>query len=103
METHPGVGIDWHLANKLATLGQRPWDLVVAHGFSTLEAKAPGNPALLIRTAKQLVDYLTSKNPKVQIRLEATFPRADMTCLANGPWYGKTIEAMNADTRAGHA
>src|SRR5882757_3125032 len=44
LETEPGVGIDWHLEHKLAVIGQRPWDTVVMHGYSTLDPKKPGDP-----------------------------------------------------------
>src|SRR5580698_11129745 len=39
LETEPGVGIDWHLDHRLEVIGQRPWDGVVMHGFSTLDPK----------------------------------------------------------------
>src|SRR6478735_2166489 len=32
LETHSGVGIDWHLANKLDVLTKKPYDVVVMHG-----------------------------------------------------------------------
>src|SRR6204780_1040471 len=48
LETQPGVGIDWHLEHKLNVIGQRPWDTVVMHGFSTLDPKKPGDPTLLV-------------------------------------------------------
>jgi hypothetical protein len=102
IETRGGTGIDWHLANKLALITQRPWDIVVAHGFSTLDAKKPGDPTTLVQTAKQLADALLARNPKADLRLEATFPRADETYLAKGAWYGKTVADMAADVRAGY-
>lgn len=102
IETRGGTGIDWHLANKLALITQRPWDIVVAHGFSTLDAKKPGDPTTLVQTAKQLADALLERNPKADLRLEATFPRADETYLAKGAWYGKTVADMAADVRAGY-
>src|SRR5580704_13926167 len=54
LETEPGVGIDWHLEHKLAVIGQRPWDTVVMHGFSTLDPKKPGDPAVLIASVQQM-------------------------------------------------
>lgn len=102
IETRGGTGIDWHLANKLALITQRPWDIVVAHGFSTLDAKKPGDPSTLVQTAKQLADALLARNPKADLRLEATFPRADETYLSKGAWYGKTVADMAADVRAAY-
>lgn len=102
LETHPGIGIDWHIENKLGTLGRRPWDTVVMHGFSTLDPKKPGDPAVLVSTAKQLAEFLAVRNPAVDVRVMATWPRADQTYDAKGAWYGKPIEAMAKDVRAGY-
>ena len=91
LETQGGVGIDWHLAHKSEVIAQRPWDSVVMHGYSTLDASRPGDPALL-----------RARNPAVEIRLMATWPRADQTYDSHGAWYGKPIEAMAHDLRAGY-
>ncbi len=102
LETQGGVGIDWHLQNKLGVIGQRPWDVVVMHGYSTLDAKKPGDPATLIASTKQMAEFLASRNPGVDVRLLATWARADQTYEAKGAWYGKPIEAMGRDVRAGY-
>ncbi len=102
LETEPGVGVDWHLQNKLATIGAKPWDSVVMHGYSTLDAKKPGDPDLLISSVQRMSDFLRSKNPNVDIRIMATWPRADQTYKAGGAWYGKPIEAMARDVRNGY-
>src|SRR6476661_10346571 len=69
LETHPGIGLDWHLQNKHDALLSRSWDIVIMHGQSTLDFDAPGNPAKLVATTKQMADLLTSVNPKVEIHL----------------------------------
>ena len=102
LETRGGTGIDWHLANKLSVITQRQWDVVVAHGYSTLDLQKPGDPTKLVETAKQLATALQAKNPKVDLRLEATFPRADETYGPKGAWYGKTINDMAKDVRTGY-
>ena len=102
IETRGGTGIDWHVQNRLSVITQQPWDIVVAHGFSTLDAKKPGNPEQLVQTALQLAQALQAKNPKADLRLEATFPRADETYGPKGAWYGKTIGDMAKDVRAGY-
>lgn len=102
LETHPGVGLDWHLQNKHDILAGRPWDVVVMHGQSTLDFDAPGNPAKLVATTKQMADLLTSVNPKVEIHLTATWPRADQTYPETGHWHGQPIGAMARDVRAGY-
>ena len=102
LETQGGVGIDWHLENKLGVIGQRPWDIVVMHGFSTLDAKKPGDPTTLVATTKQMAEFLASRNPGVDVRLLATWARADQTYQPKGAWFGKPIEAMGRDVRAGY-
>ena len=102
LETQPGVGIDWHLEHKLDVIGQRPWDSVVMHGFSTLDPKKPGDPTVLIASVQQMAAALRAKNSKVEIRVMATWPRADQTYQPQGAWYGKPIEAMARDVRDGY-
>jgi hypothetical protein len=102
LETHPGVGLDWHLQTKHDVLVSRPWDVVVMHGYSTLDAAKPGDPAMLVETTKQMADLLTSVNPRVEIHLTATWPRADQTYPETGHWHGQPIGAMARDVRAGY-
>ncbi|WP_413195215.1 PEP-CTERM sorting domain-containing protein [Pararobbsia alpina] len=102
VETEPGVGIDWHLDHKSGLIGQRPWDAVVMHGYSTLDPKKPGDPTVLVDTVHRMSDLLRSRNPAVDIRVMATWPRADQVFDAKGAWYGKSVEAMTHDIRAGY-
>ena len=102
METWPGVGLDWHLEHKLSAIGQKSWDNVVMHGYSTLDAKRPGNSDLLTRSVRDMSEFLHRKNPAMTVRLMATWPRADLTYLLGGAWYGKPIEAMADDVRRGY-
>lgn len=102
LETQPGVGIDWHLQQKLEVIGQRPWDTVVMHGYSTLDSKKPGDAALLIDNVRQMTKFLRAKNPRADIRIMATWPRADQTYQPQGAWFGKPIEAMAHDVRQGY-
>lgn len=102
LETHPGVGLDWHLQNKHDVIAGRPWDVVVMHGYSTLDSQNPGDPTKLTSTTKEMAALLTSRNPKVEIHLTATWPRADQTYMPTGHWYGQPIAAMARDVRAGY-
>ena len=102
LETQGGVGLDWHLDQKSGVIGQRPWDSVVMHGYSTLDAQKPGDPGLLVDTVRRMSELLRSRNPAVEIRVMATWPRADQTYEPRGAWYGKPIEAMAHDLRAGY-
>jgi hypothetical protein len=62
-----GAGLDFHLANKLDVIGRRPWDKVVMHGYSTLDANKPRDPAQLVPTAKQMADFLRGRSPAVEL------------------------------------
>jgi hypothetical protein len=102
LETHPGVGIDWHLAHALGKIGKRRWDTVVLQSYSTLNAEQPGDPAMLVGSVGRMAAFLKKKNPAVDVRLMATWSRADQTYAPTGHWYGKPIDAMAADVRAGY-
>ena len=101
LETAAGKGFDYHLKYKAAVLGQA-WDYVVMQGYSTLDQDHPGAPALLVRSAKALAELLRSKNPQVDIRLVATWSRADQGYPAAGHWHGQPIEKMALDVRAAY-
>src|SRR3569833_4040884 len=76
LETVGGKGMDFHYAEKRALL-DKPWDVVVMHGYSTLDQAHPGYPALLISSNKQITDMFRAKNPRNEIWLSATWSRAD--------------------------
>ena len=99
LETEPGVGIDWHLEHKLNVLGARPWDVVVMHGYSTLDRHRPGDPALLVASVRRMSDFLRLRNPNADLRLMATWPRADQIYEIRGPWYGTSVDVMARDLR----
>ncbi|MGH9145005.1 MAG: PEP-CTERM sorting domain-containing protein [Vicinamibacterales bacterium] len=102
LETRGGSGLDFHLQNKLGVIGRRGWDTIVMHGYSTLDADKPRDPAKLIATSQQMADFLRGRNPKVELYLMATWSRADQTYPAKGAWAGQPIEAMARDVRAGY-
>ena len=102
LETQPGVGLDWHYANRRDLLASRPWDHVTMMGFSLLDRTKPGDPALLVQSTRQMAELLHGVNPRVDIQLEATFPRADQLYVTTGHWFGKSVDAMVHDIRAGY-
>jgi len=102
LETRGGTGLDFHLANKLGVIDSHGWDKVVMHGYSTLDAEKPRDPAKLIATSKQMADVLHARNPKVEIYMMATWSRADETYPAKGAWAGQPIEVMARDVRAAY-
>ena len=101
LETVPGVGLDYHLAQKRGLL-DRSWDDVVLQSFSTLDRDRAGDPALLVRTTGAFSEMLHARNPAVKIYLTATWSRADMTYPPRTPWYGKPISQMAKDVDAGY-
>jgi hypothetical protein len=96
LETHPNVGLDWHWANALSKL-DRPWDHVVLQSLSTLDPARPGDPSLLVRDVGRFATLFRARNPKVDIELDATWSRADLTFANPSPWNGKPIFAMGDD------
>ena len=102
LETHPGAGIDWHLDNASEKIGQRAWDTVVLQSYSTLDSGKPGDPATLVGAVSRMAAFLKAKNPEADVRLMATWSRADQTYVPTGHWYGKPIDAMEKDVRAGY-
>jgi hypothetical protein len=101
LETVGGKGLDFHYAEKRALL-DKPWDVVVMHGYSTLDQAHPGDPALLVASAKQMTDMFRAKNPKAEIWLNATWSRADQTYPKDKPWHGKPIQQMGKDIAAAY-
>jgi hypothetical protein len=102
LETRGGTGLDFHLAEKRELIVRRGWDVVVAHGYSTLDADAPRDPNKLIATSRELAEALRSKSPDVDLYLMATWSRADQVYPADGAWAGRPIEAMATDIRAAY-
>jgi hypothetical protein len=101
LETHPGVGVDWHYHNRLDTIA-RPFDIVLLQSYSTLDGARPGNPDVLVRYSGLLAQAFHARNPKVDVRLVATWSRADQTYRPEGAWYGKPIDRMALEVRAGY-
>ena len=102
LETRGGVGLDFHLAEKLPQIGSKPWDVVVMHGFSLLDADKPRDPAKLIATSKQMAEFLRGKNPSADLFLMATWARADNVYPEKGAWHGTSVETMTKDLRAAY-
>ncbi len=101
LETSPGKNLDWHLDNRLPLI-DRPWDVVILQGQSTLDLERPGDPTRLIDGGQRLSDRLGQRNPAARIYYEATWSRADLTYAKPSPWKGKPIGAMARDVRAGY-
>lgn len=101
LELRGGSNFDFHATQRPAVL-QKPWDWVVMHGYSTLDAQRPRDPARLIDGAKQVARLLRAGNPQVHIHLLSTWSRADQVYRADGAWAGLPIETMALDVRAAY-
>ena len=99
LETVGGANLDLHYESKRALL-ERAWDHVVLQAYSTLDSAAPGDASRLIDYSARLASLFHSMNPRVEVRLIATWSRADQTYLQTGHWFGKPIETMALDVRA---
>jgi hypothetical protein len=100
IEAVGGANLDFHYESKTALLA-RPWDHVVLQAYSTMDRNAPGDASKLIDYSARLATLFQSMNPRVDLRLVATWSRADQTYLPSGHWFGQPIEAMARDVRAG--
>jgi putative endopeptidase len=98
LETAGSMNLDFHYEQK-ARLIARPWDHVILQPYSTLDSKAPGDARVLIEYAGQLAELFHAQNPSVDVRLVATWSRADQTYLPSGHWFGRRIDAMARDLR----
>jgi hypothetical protein len=94
LETAGGMNLDYHFESKAPLIARR-WDHVVLQGYSLLDENAPGDPAKLVEYSGRLAELFHAKNPQVQVRLVATWSRADQTYLPSGHWYGKPIASRN--------
>ena len=100
LETVGGSGLDLHVAKKADVIG-RSWDHVVMLGQSMLDNLKPGDATKLVAAAKDISALFSRYNPRVDLRLVATWSRADQTYPEKGAWHGKSIETMALDVRRG--
>jgi hypothetical protein len=101
LEAVGGANLDFHYSQKAALI-TRPWDHVVLQGYSTLDQKAPGDASTVVDYSARLTQLFHAQNPRVDVRLVATWSRADQTYLPSGHWYGQPIERMALDVRAAY-
>ncbi len=101
LETIGGSGFELHLEKK-SELIARAWDHVMLQGQSMMDNQKPGDSTKLVRTTKEIAALFVAKNPRVQLRLVATWSRADQTYPEKGAWHGKPIEQMALDVRRGY-
>ncbi|GAA0443110.1 MULTISPECIES: PEP-CTERM sorting domain-containing protein [Sphingomonas] len=98
LETAGGRTLNWHWQNRRDRL-DRAWDHVVLQEYSTLDPEKPGDPAGLVEGVRRLSALFAARNPKVDLRLMATWSRPDLVFQKPSPWKGKPIETMGRDLR----
>jgi hypothetical protein len=98
LETSGGKTLKWHWQHKKA-LVDRAWDHVVLQDLSVLIRDRPGDPTDLIDYAGRFARLFAARNPKVDVRLTATWSRPDQTFPAGGHWHGQPITAMALELR----
>ncbi len=101
LEVAGGMNLDFHHDEKAALI-VRAWDHVVLQGYSTLDSDSPGDAGKIIDYSARLAGLFHAENPKVDVRLLATWSRADQTYLDSGHWFGQPIERMAMDVRAAY-
>jgi len=100
-----GKGLEyWFTVPETLKKIDRPWDVVVMHGFSTLDQAKPGDPALLLSSSKEIARLFLAKNPNARLYLFATWGRPDQVFpeTATGPWKGTSVQKMGQDVHAAY-
>ena len=99
LETSPGKDLAYHYANRRQAVDRR-WDVVILQGYSTLDARRPGDATRHGEAAGKLAALFHARNPQAQVRLVETWSRADLTYRPGSRWSGKPIAAMADDLAA---
>jgi hypothetical protein len=100
-----GKGLEyWFTVPETLARINKPWDVVVMHGFSTLDQAKPGDRTLLLSSSKDIARLFLDKNPKAQLYLFATWGRPDQVFPADvkGPWKGTSVQKMGSDVHAAY-
>jgi hypothetical protein len=102
MEMIPGSSLTQHYETKRDVI-DRPWDMVVMNGQTTLDFDAPGNPMRITNDLGLLGAMWQAKNPEVTIALLSTWSRADLVYQTpSSLWYGTPIGQMAKHVQAGY-
>src|ERR1700721_1907575 len=67
-----GKGLEyWFTVPDTMARINKPWDVVVMHGFSTLDQAHPGDRTLLLSGSKRIADLFLKANPNAKLYLFA--------------------------------
>ena len=98
-----GKGLEyWFTVPETLARIDKPWDIVVMHGFSTLDREHPNDKTLLLSSTKRIAGMFRQANPNAKLYLFATWSRADQTYPDGKPWHGKPIQQMGKDVEAAY-
>jgi hypothetical protein len=98
-----GKGLEyWFTVPNTLVRINKPWDLVVMHGFSTLDQAHPRDKTLLLSSSKRIAEMFVRANPNAKLYLFATWSRADQTYPDGKPWHGEPIQQMGKDVEAAY-
>ncbi len=101
-ELASGQTLRFHLTQKAALIGSRPWDVVVLQEYSTLDPQRPGDATAFVAAAAGLQQLVHGANPSARVYLLQTWARADQVYPAKGHWHGTSVEQMTRDVRAAY-
>jgi hypothetical protein len=99
LETQGGKTLGFHYDERRGRF-DRSWDVVVLQELSVLNRAKPGDTTNYLRDVARLTSLFKARNPAVDIRLVATWTRADQTYTPEGHWYGQPVTAMADELRA---
>ncbi len=99
LETSPGKDLAYHYANRRGAIDRR-WDVVILQGYSTLDARRPGDATRHGEAAGKLAALVHARNRQAKVTLVETWSRADLTYRPGSRWSGKPIAAMANDLAA---
>jgi hypothetical protein len=99
VQAESGQSLQWHW-QKRRTLVDREWDHVVLQELSTLDPRAPGDPATYVAAVARFARLFAQRNPAVEVSLVATWSRPDLVYAKPSRWRGKPLGAMADDLEA---
>jgi hypothetical protein len=98
-----GKGLDyWQTQPQIMPRIEKPWDIVVMHGFSTLDQTHAGDRTLLLSSSKAIAKVFLAQNRNAKLYLFATWSRADQTYPDGAHWHGQPIQQMGKDVQAAY-
>lgn len=104
LEAISGQTLQFHYDSARAVIAQPKWDLVVLQDYSTgpVPTRHGGQPARFATATTHLEQLVHTANPRAQVFLYQTWPRADQTYPATGHYAGLPVDSMTHDLHAAY-